>query len=73
MVGKGLLCYVTGATKKLLDDVNEVQKEDWESKQEMALGTLLKHISDPVKYHITNITIPIEVVISKIRSPLSPF
>ena len=27
----------------------------------MALGTLLKHISDPIKYHIRKLTDPIEV------------
>ena len=27
----------------------------------MVLGTLLKHISDAIKYHIRNLTTPIEV------------
>ena len=61
MVEKGLLCYVTGAEKKPLDDSNEVHKEDWESKKEMALGTLLKNILDLVKYHVRKLTNPIEV------------
>ena len=61
LVEKGLLCYVTDATKKPLDDVDEARKEDWESKQEMALGTLFKHISDPVKYHVRKLTTPTEV------------
>ncbi len=29
LVEKGLLHYVTGATKKLDDDANESHKEDW--------------------------------------------
>ena len=42
LVEKGLLRYVSSATKKPDDDVDESHKEDWASKQEMALGTLLK-------------------------------
>ena len=61
MVEKGLLRYVTGATKKPNDDVDKSCKKNLASKQEMALGTLLKNISDPVKYHIRNITNPIEI------------
>ena len=44
LVEKGLLRYVTGAEKKPLADADESRKEDWESKQKMALGTLLKNI-----------------------------
>ena len=61
LVEKGLLCYVTGATKKYDDDTDDSCKEEWSSKQEMALGTLLKNILDPVKYHIRNLDNPIEV------------
>ena len=52
LVEKGWLCYVTGAANKPPADADEARKEDWETKQEMALGTLLKNISDLVKFHI---------------------
>lgn len=61
LVEKGLLRYVTGAAKKPPTDADKAWKEDWESKQEMALGTLLKNISDPIKYHVRKLTNPIEV------------
>ena len=32
LVEKGLLCYVSGAAKKIDDDVDESHKEHWESK-----------------------------------------
>ena len=60
LVEKGFLHYVTGAAKKLPTNVDEARKEDWEYKQEMDLGTLLKHISDPIKYHVRKLTTPIE-------------
>ena len=56
LVEKGLLHYVNGIATKPIDNVDEVRKEDWEKKQEMALGTLFKHILDPVKYHIRKLT-----------------
>ena len=46
LVEKGLLRYVNGTAKKPANTANEERKEDWETKQEMALGTLFKHISD---------------------------
>lgn len=61
VVEKGLLHYVTSTTKKPPTDPDEVWKEDWESKQEMALGTLLKNIFDPIKYHVRKLTNQIEV------------
>ena len=61
LVEKGLLHYVNGTAKKPADTANEERKEDWETKQEMALGTLFKHISDPVKYHVRKLTTPTEV------------
>ena len=61
LVEKGLLRYVNGTAKKLAKTANEERKEDWETKQEMALGTLFKHISDPVKYHVRKLTTPTEV------------
>ena len=51
LVEKSSLRYVTGAAKKPDDDANESCKENCASKQEMALGTLLKNISDPVISH----------------------
>ena len=61
LVEKGLLHYVNGIATKPADNADEVRKEDWETKQEMALGTLFKHISDPVKYHVRKLTSPTEV------------
>ena len=42
LVEKGLWHYVIGVARKPPADADEAHKEDWESKQEMALGTFVE-------------------------------